>query len=61
MILFWQEMEQRAAWDSVDPKYPVKQIISLLMRQLLTDVMQYSDLPTQSFNSLMRLTCNFSL
>ena len=41
MILFWQEMEQRAAWDSVDPKYPVKQIISLLMRQLLRDVMQY--------------------
>ena len=41
MVLFWQEMEQRAAWDSVDPKYPVKQIISLLMRQLLRDVMQY--------------------
>ena len=39
--LVWQEMEQRAAWDSVDPKYPVKQIISLLMRLLLRDVMQY--------------------
>ena len=41
MVLFWQEMEQRAAWDSVDPKYPVKQIISLLTRQLLRDVIQY--------------------